>query len=137
MNNLESKIWQVVQAHNKAWTVLEDLDEQMKYVHDDIVFITPSDKYPIEGKDAYIESYENWINSAEVHFFKELDHKVRITGNGTSAIVTYNIDMSFLYNGEEAAFQGRDMMFLIFERGKWLIAADVYSPFPKEEGQNQ
>ncbi len=129
---LEDDVWQVVKAHNKSWTVLEDLDEQAKYIHDDIVFINPEDRYPVNGKAAYREGYNKWIKAAEVHFFKELDHKVRIMGNGKGAVVTYNIDMSFNYEGKENTFKGRDLFFLVKENKKWFIAANEFSPYPKK-----
>ncbi|MCP4727291.1 MAG: nuclear transport factor 2 family protein, partial [bacterium] len=135
MEELKSEVWNTVKKHNESWTVLEDLNEQEKYIHDDIVFITPGDEFPIEGKQAYLDGYKGWIDSADVHYFRELEHKVRISGNGTAAVVSYYIDMSFNYNGEEKTFRGRDLFFLVLEDGKWLITANEYSPFPDKEGE--
>ena len=63
--------------------------------------------------------------------------RVKIFANGTSAVVTYCIDMAFIYNGKEASFKGRDLFFLVKENGKWLIAANEFSPFPEKEGEEQ
>ncbi len=33
------EVWEVVKAYNKTWSELEDINERLKYVHDDVVFI--------------------------------------------------------------------------------------------------
>ena len=127
---IKDTVWATVKAHNRSWTVLEDLNEQAKYIHDDILIITPSDKHPIMGKKEYLASYKKWNDAAMVHFFKEIDPKINIFGDGTSAVVVYEADMAYNYNGKEGTFKGRDMFFLVKEKGKWLIAANQFSSFP-------
>lgn len=135
MEKEKEEVLNTVLAHYKSWTVLEDLSEQSKYIQDDIIMITPGEKDPIIGKEAYLKGYEKWNNAAEVHFFKELNPIVKLSKNMSSAVVFYNIDMAFNYNGEEKTFQGRDLFFLTKEDGKWLIMANEYSRHPEKEGE--
>ena len=135
IEKIKSEVLETVKAHNKAWTVLEDLEEQGKYIHDNITFITPGDHSPFEGKEAYLTSYREWYDAAKVHFFSELEPRAYLSENLKSAVVIYYIDMAFNYKGEEQTFKGRDLFFLTWENGKWLIMANEYSPFPEKEGE--
>ena len=92
---ITNEVWETVKAHNIAWSVSEDIDEQLKYVHDDILFVSPPFNKIRSGKDKYKESYKNWMLHAEVNHFKEIAPVIKIYNSGNSALVTYYIDMSF------------------------------------------
>ena len=122
------QVWETVKAHNKAWAVLEDINDQLKYVHDDVVFIKPPFKEILKGKEKYKEDYEKWIQHAKVNYFHEVNPVIKIYGNGNFAIVTYNINMSFTYDDEVVNdWKGVDMMTLVKENGKWLITSDMFT----------
>ena len=122
------QVWETVKAHNKTWAVLEDINDQLKYVHDDVVFIKPPFKEILKGKEKYKEDYEKWIQHAKVNYFHEVNPVIKIYGNGNFAIVTYNIDMSFTYDDEVVNdWKGVDMMTLVKENGKWLITSDMFT----------
>ena len=122
------QVWETVKAHNKAWAVLEDINDQLKYVHDDVVFIKPPFKEILKGKEKYKEDYEKWIQHAKVNYFHEVNPVIKIYGNGNFAIVTYNIDMSFTYDDEVVNdWKGVDLMTLVKENGRWLITSDIYA----------
>jgi ketosteroid isomerase-like protein len=125
---IKAEVLETVYAHNKAWTELEDLNEQKKYVHENIVFISPPYKKPITGKEEYLNNYKEWIDHATVHHFKEVNPDVKLYNNGLFAIVTYEIDMSFDYDDEKIPeWHGIDQMTLIKENGKWQITSDMYA----------
>ncbi len=44
------EVWNVVKAHNIAWAELEDVNQQLKYVHEDVVSISPPFKEISNGK---------------------------------------------------------------------------------------
>ena len=122
------KVWKVVREHNKAWSVLEDINEQMKYVHDDIVFVKPPFKEIIRGKEKYKADYELWMQHAKVDYFREVNPVIKIYGKGNFVIVTYNIYMSFTYDDEIVNnWKGIDMMTLVKENGKWSITSDMFA----------
>ena len=122
------QVWETVKAHNKAWAVLEDINDQLKYVHDDVVFIKPPFKEILKGKEKYKEDYEKWIQRAKVDYFHEVNPVIKIYGEGNFAIVTYNINMSFTYDDEVVNdWKGVDMMTLVKENGKWLITSDMFT----------
>ena len=126
---IKAEVLETVYAHNKAWTKSEDLNEQKKYVHENIIFISPPYKKPIVGAKEYLRSYkEDWMDHATVHHFKEVNPDVKLYNNGLFAIVTYEIDMAFDYDDTKVPeWHGIDKMTLVKENGKWLITSDMYA----------
>lgn len=132
---IKAEILKTVFAHNKAWTKLEDLNEQEKYIHDNIVFLAPPYKEPIKGKEAYLDSYRDWIDHATVHHFNEINPEVYLYCGGSFAVVTYTINMAFDFDEVKVPeWHGLDQMTLAKENGIWLITSDMYAK-QKEEGE--
>ena len=130
----KAEVLETVTAHNKAWTKLEDLNEQKKYVHENIVFLAPPYKEPIRGKKEYLISYKEWMDHATVHHFKEVNPEVYLYCNGKFAIVTYKIDMAFNFDDTKVPeWYGIDKMTLVKENGKWLITSDMYAKQKEDE----
>jgi ketosteroid isomerase-like protein len=125
---IKAEVLKTVYLHNKAWTELEDLNEQKKYIHDKIVFIAPPYKEPVKGKEAYLVSYKDWIDHATVHHFQEINPEVYLYNDGKFAVVTYKIDMAFDFDETKVPeWHGIDTMTLVKEKGKWLITSDMYA----------
>ena len=130
----KKEVLSTVLAHNKAWAQMEDLDDQAKYVHEDIVFVSPPYLTRIIGKEEYLKNYQEWIDHATVHYFKEVDLQITFHCNGTFALVAFKIDMSFDYDDQKIdRWQGMDLMTLVFENGKWLITSDMYAKQVEQE----
>ncbi len=67
------------------------------------------------------------MNAATIYSFEERNIEIQLLLNGTMAIVTYEITMSFEYMGQEIPnWEGRDLMTLKFEDGKWMICSDLF-----------
>lgn len=122
------QVWAIVQAHNTAWSVHEDINEQLKYVHDDVVFVKPPFKEIMRGKEKYKSDYQEWMKHAEVEYFREFNPVITMHGNGNFAIVSFGIEMSFKYDDKFVDdWKGADMMTLVKENGKWLITSDMFA----------
>ena len=125
---ITKNIWETVKAHNEAWSEHEDINEQLKFVHDEIIFVSPPFKEIMKGKAKYKEAYEKWMKHAEVDYFLEMNPVIKIYGGGNCALVTYHIEMSFSYDDRvENSWKGIDMMTLAKENGHWLIRSDMYA----------
>jgi len=131
----KADVLKTVFAHNKAWTELEDINEQKKYIHEDIIFISPPYNKPITCAKEYLRSYqEDWMDHAVVHHFSEVNPEVKLYNNGTFAVVTYEIDMTFDYDDNKVPeWHGIDKMTLVKENGRWLITSDMYAKQTEEE----
>lgn len=122
------EVWEVIKAHNKAWSESEDINEQLQYIHNDVVFVKPPFKEILKGKTQYKTDYENWMKHAKVEYFHEVNPVINVYGNGNFAIVSYNIEMSFTYDDKAVNdWKGVDMMTLTKENSKWLITSDMYA----------
>ncbi len=131
MNQTEVKVWNTIQKMNKCWTCgdLSELEKLAHYFHKEMVAITPTDKYRLEGKEACFNGWKSFAENTKIHFWKEKDPKIQIYGN--TAVITYYFDMSFDMAGQTVNMGGRDMFTLINENGKWLVVADQFSQYPQ------
>lgn len=132
MNQIEQEVWKTVSDMNHAWAVDRNTEVLKDYFHHDMVAITPTDHDCIEGGDACFAAWKAFVDVTQVHYFREIDPKVRVFANGTSAVVTYYFDMSCEMAGEIIKTSGRDMFMLVKEDGRWQIVADQFSPYPME-----
>ncbi|MFC2104655.1 nuclear transport factor 2 family protein [Bacteroidota bacterium] len=124
----KSDILSVVKAHNKAWSIDENIDKQMKFIHPNIQFIAPPYKKIISGEKEYKDSYLDWMKHAKVHHFNELNPEITIFKDRKTAFVTYHIEMSFDFDSVKVDnWQGIDFMTLVNEDGNWKIISDMYA----------
>jgi ketosteroid isomerase-like protein len=125
-----------VKAMNRCWTETWDEAAFRQYIHPDAVAIVPSAPGRIEGKDAYVAGWRGFVMATTIHAWEERDHRIRVYAGGKCAIVTYLFTITFAMGGQVQEMQGRDMFLLVKEGGKWLVAADQFSPEPAPPAGN-
>ena len=128
MTEEQSEVWREVQALNRAWTH-GHVDELSRWFHEDMVAITPTDRYRREGREVCIDGWRQFVSAAKIESFKEMDPKVQIYG--TAAVVTYYYDLSCELNGTPRRLSGRDLFVLVKEEGRWWVVANSFSEFPE------
>lgn len=130
MNQEEQAVWAGVQEMNRCWTCGEDaeLTRLTDYFHETMVAITPTDRLLIEGQKACIAGWSRFARSARIDSWLEKEPKVSIYGK--MAIVTYYYEMACNFGGNDLRLEGRDMLALINEDGRWQVVADQFSPYP-------
>ncbi|MDP3480227.1 MAG: nuclear transport factor 2 family protein [Desulfoprunum sp.] len=130
MNQREREVWVSVQAMNRCWTGgrLEELGRLNDYFHETMVAITPTDRFRVEGKEACIAGWSRFAHAATIHFWEEKEPKVQIYNE--TAIVTYYFEMACDMGGSNVRLEGRDMLTLVKENGRWQVVADQFSPYP-------
>ena len=131
-SKIEEEVWQTVQALNRAWTVEGNADALADYFHENMVAITPTDRERVEGRNACVAGWKAFVEATKIHYWKEIDPKVQLYGDGKFAVVTYYWDMSYDMGGQTINIGGRDMFALVNERGKWWVVADQFSPYPQQ-----
>ena len=124
---MEKEILEFVRAMNRCWTA-GDPSELKNYFHKDMVAITPTGRYRLEGREACVAAWSSFARNARIHTWKERDHKIQVYGS--AAVVTYYYDISFDMGGQSFHVGGRDMFTLIKENGRWWAVADQFSSFP-------
>lgn len=115
---------------NRCWTETWDEARFREYIHPGAVAIVPTTPGCLEGRDAYVAGWRGFAEAATIHAWSERDLRIRLHGSGSSAVVTYLFTISFTMAGQPVTMTGRDMFFLVKEAGRWLVAADQFSPEP-------
>jgi hypothetical protein len=112
---------------NDAWTKgnPDDLDQ---YFHRDMVAITPSDNHRLDGGAACIAGWKGFVDSARIHRWEEIEPVIHIYGD--SAVVAYYYSMTVEMSDEILELEGRDMLFMAKEDGRWWVVADQFSSYP-------
>ena len=130
MNELQSEVWQTVQEMNRVWTVDCDCSKLMDYFHEDMVAIVPLERERLIGREACIAGWDGFVKAAQIHSWEEVDPIVQVYAEGNCAVVTYHHDMWVTMCGERMHLEGRDMMTLVKENGRWWLVADQFSANP-------
>ena len=132
MNKTEQEVWATVRAMNRCWTCgnLVELEKLPDYFHDRMVALTPVDRYRLEGREACIAGWSNFARHATIHTWEEKEVLVQVFDE--AAVVTYYYELAGEADGTTLFLTGRDMLTLIREHGRWLVAADQFSPFPQQ-----
>jgi hypothetical protein len=129
-NKIKQEVWQTILDMNKLWTVDNKAEELVNYFHENMVAITSTDEFRRVGQASCVAGWKGFTDMAKINYWKEIDPKIDLYGNGLFAIVTYRFEMSFDINGQTIEMNGRDMFSLVKENNKWWIVADQYSPVP-------
>lgn len=124
------EILATIRAMNRCWTEGWHEEEFRRYIHPDAVAIVPSVPGRLEGREAYVAGWRGFSTTTVIHEWQETDHTAQVYAAGKSAVVTYFFSITFSYGAEKQTIKGRDMFFLVREGGKWLVAADQFSPEP-------
>ena len=124
-------MWNTVRKLNKCWTCGDpaELEKLADYFHEEMVAITTTNRFRLEGKEVCLKSWQGFAENAKIHSWKERDPTVQIFGE--IAIVTYYFDLSFDLVGQTINMNGRDMFTLIKENDKWLVVTDQFSKDPQ------
>jgi len=119
-----------IREMNRCWTETWDDQAFGRFIHPDAVAIAPTTPGRLEGRNAYIAGWQAFAEAATIHAWEETGHRVTFFCRGTCAVVTYFFTIRFTMAGREIAMKGRDMFTLVRQGGRWLVAADQFSPEP-------
>ena len=110
---------------NRAWSKgkLEKLEE---YFHKDVVMVAPEFNARAEGREACIESYEEFIGRATVAAFRESDIVIDIWG--ATGVSTYSWDIEYELGGQVYKETGRELLVFVRTRGRWQLVWRALMP---------
>ncbi|MFA6332390.1 MAG: nuclear transport factor 2 family protein [Methanoregula sp.] len=124
------EIEEMLRAMNRCWTEMWNEPAFRKYIHPDAVAIVPSTPGRLEGRDAYVAGWRDFVSATTIHAWNETEHRIQIYEKGQCAVATYFFTITFSMSGRVQTMKGRDMFFLVREGNRWLVAADQFSPEP-------
>jgi ketosteroid isomerase-like protein len=124
---IEDEVLRTVTALNRTWTA-GNLGDLSKFIHQNMVAITPMDAQRLEGREACLASWARFVENFKIKDWQEIDPKVFVFGD--SAVVTYYYEITFESEGKLQTERGRDMFFMVRDGGLWLAVANQFSSFP-------
>lgn len=89
------------------------------HIADDVVVVAPGGMHRIEGLDASIESYREFMSRCEVRRFEAYNHFV--TERGAAAVVEYEWDMVWSDQGADHEAKGREILALARRDEGWRV----------------
>ena len=122
-----------IREMNRCWTETWSETRFREYIHPDAVAIVPTIPGRLEGRDAYVAGWRVFVESAIIDVWEESGHRILIYASGSCAVATYLFSISFTIGGQPVTMKGRDMLFLVWESGRWLVVADQFSPEPPNQ----
>lgn len=121
---VKSRVWQTVQALNRAWTVEYNPQDLRNYFHPDMLAGTQPDSLLLVGRDSCLARRSDFAERAKILAWQETDPQIKIYGRGRFAVVTYYWKMDYELDNQIMHASGRDTFSLVREHGRWWIVAD-------------
>jgi uncharacterized protein (TIGR02246 family) len=89
-----------------------------EYFHEDMVIVGPGYREMGTGREACVQSYEEFLRNATIQEYKESEPVVRAWGN--TAIATYDWEMAYEMNGRAGREVGTDLFVFGRENDRWV-----------------
>lgn len=117
ISRAEEDIRRIIGYINEAWTEgrTEDL---ARFFHKDIVFVQPGFTQRLEGIEACIGSYREFLAVATVHNYRESGWDVDVWGD--TAVAGYHFEISYDMDGRRHDESGHDVFVFSHKEGIWL-----------------
>jgi len=117
MTDEQQQIWQLIREGNRAWAS-GAINELAALYDEDAVLITPG-MGRVQGREAIVRSYEDYIHHAHTHSFEELEHCVDVLGE--LAFATYRFAVCYTRAGEDEVREesGQEVLGLRRGAGGW------------------
>ena len=131
-SSLSVEIWQIIQRINAAWLSGQP-EHAAEFFADDIVVVQPHFQGRMQGKHAFIESYQDFMRQAKVHDYQELNPSGDVFGD--TAIVSYAFDISYEMGGQTFHDTGHDLFVLVRKSGQWQAVWRTLVPNTGEASQ--
>ena len=114
MTDEEREIWELVRRSNRAW-MAGAVHEVANLFDDAAVVIAPGFQGRVQGREAIVRSYEDFVHHARTQSFEELEHSVDVFGD--TAVVTYRFSIRYTLNGQDGEQEETGQEVLVLRRG--------------------
>jgi hypothetical protein len=102
---------------NRTW--LENrVPDMRRWIHPDIVMAPPGFGAPIIGREAFLQSFEEFLRPAAVREFQESEIEAGVWGS--TAVATFRFDVTYELEGKEYREAGREIWVFSRDGESWL-----------------
>ena len=107
-----------VRDMDRCWTERR-FSDLTAYLCADVVMVAPGGRQRMQGRDAAIESYREFMSRCALSHFDSHGHVV--TRNGDTAIVEYDWHMAWADQDMSHEAQGREILVLAHQDRGWRV----------------
>ena len=122
-----SPIRETVRGITAAWREGR-LDDLSRFYRPDVVFVQPGLKARVEGREACVQSYRDFLAIATVHGYVEDEPLIDAFGETAVAATRFEIDYELATGRYREA--GHDVLVLTRDEGEWRVAWRTLVPEP-------
>ena len=108
---------ETMQAINQAW-LAKRVDDMAPALNPDIVLVFPGFSGRIQGREAFLAGFRDFVQSATLHEFHDHDHQVDVVGD--TAVITFPYEMVYSRSGERYRATGRDLWIFQKKGAAWV-----------------
>ena len=117
MTEEEMQVWMQVRETNRAWTAGAN-HELANLFEPEAVLVKPGEAR-VQGRDAIVRSYEEFVHQARTQSFEELEHSVDVFGD--FAMVAYRFSIRYSMADEQHDETGNEVLALRRRDGVWRV----------------
>jgi uncharacterized protein (TIGR02246 family) len=121
------EIARVLRAINAAWTG-GDAEAMRQYLDERIVMAQPGFEERLVGRQACIESYEDFARQARVHSYVESQTTVDVMGD--TAVASYRFAIDYAMGDKQHHEAGHDLFVFARSDGRWRAVWRTLIPEP-------
>jgi len=127
MTDEQREVWELVRRSNRAW-VAGAAHEVGELFDEKAVVVAPGLQGRVEGREAVVRSYEEYVHHAHTHSFEELEHSIDVFGD--LAVVAYRFAVRYALNGEggERDEMGQEVLVMRRGVGGWKVLWRTQTP---------
>ena len=126
---LTGVIQALITSSNRAW--LEGRTRDLSdLLHPDVVFLNAQLEVLAEGREACLQSYQEFVSRAKLHRFDEEPATVQVVGG--TAVASYHWSIAYSLADQRYEERGRDMLVCVRSGLTWQIIWRAQFPSSKE-----
>jgi ketosteroid isomerase-like protein len=108
----------LIEEMDRCWRERR-FDDLAAYLAAEVVIVAPDGKHRVDGLEAAIASYREFMSRSEVHRFQASNYIV--TERGSAAVVEYQWDMAWEDHGSMHEATGRELLVLGRYPSGWRV----------------
>lgn len=111
MTDEQMEIWNLIRESNRAW-VAGACHELSSLFDERAVMVLPGFTGRLEGREAIVKSYAEFVAHARTHAFEELEHSVDVFGDVAMVAYRFSVRYTLLAEDKEQEDTGEEILAL-------------------------